>query len=124
MGRYLGTKITALSLHLRLEIGQLSDRHIDVAAADVRSVPEVCGHSDHTPVYPLPLPLMRPAAVVAPPASVPRRPRRQAAREALNPELTVAGHLTCSPSCPSQDYRDRRRRSAPTTSRNKPRGIA
>jgi hypothetical protein len=101
MGRYLGTKITALPLHLRLEIGQLSDRHIDVAAADVRSVPEVCGHSDHAPVYPVPL--MRPAAVVAPPASVPRRSRRQAAREALNPELAVAGHLTAT-LVASRDY--------------------
>jgi len=93
---YLGTEITALSLHLCLEIGQLSDRHIDVAAADVRSVPKVCGHADHAPVYPL-VSLVRSAAAVVPSTSVPRRPRCQAAREALNPELAVAGHLTVIP---------------------------
>lgn len=88
---YLGAKITvvtALSLHLRLEIGQVGDRHVDVAAADVRRVPEVCGHADHAPVYPEPL--MRPTVV--PSTGVPRCPWRQAAREALHPELAVAGH--------------------------------
>ena len=81
--------VAALSLHLRLEIGQLGDRHVDVAAADVRRVSEVCGHADHAPIYPEPL--MRPAIV--PSAGVPRRPWSQAAREALHPELAVAGHV-------------------------------
>lgn len=66
----------------------MGDRHVDVAAADVRRVPEVCGHADHAPVYPEPL--MRPTVV--PSTGVPRCPWRQAAREALHPELAVAGH--------------------------------
>lgn len=89
---YLGAEIAVvatLPLHLRLEIGQLGDRHVDIAAADVRRVPEVCGHADHAPVYPEPL--MRSAVV--PSASVPRCPWRQAARETLHPELAVAGHV-------------------------------
>lgn len=60
------------SLHLRLQIGQLRDRHVDVAAADVRRVPEICGHADHAPVYPEPL--VRPAVVTS---IVPRRLRGQ-----------------------------------------------
>lgn len=88
---YLGAKVTvvtALPLHLRLKVGQLGDRHVDVAATDVRRVPEICGHADHAPVYPEPL--MRPAVV--PSTGVPRRSWRQAAREALHPELAVPGH--------------------------------
>lgn len=55
----------------------------------MRGVPEVRWHPDHASVYPVPL--VRPAA--APPAPVTtRRPRCQAAREALHPELAVAGH--------------------------------
>lgn len=82
---------TTLPLHLRLEIGQLRDRHVDVTAADVRRMPEVRGHADHTPVYPEPL--VRPAVVTP---IVPRRSRGQTARETLHPEFTVASHLTVS----------------------------
>jgi len=91
VGAYLGTKVAVksiLPLHLRLEVSQLCDRHVDVAAADVRRVPEVGGHPNHAPVYPEPL--MWPAAVSS---AVPRRPWCQAARETLHPELIVAGHL-------------------------------
>lgn len=91
---YLGAKVdveSALPLHLRLQVGQLRDRHVDVAAADVRRVPEVRGHADHAAVYPEPL--VRPTAVSP---VVPRRPWRQAARKTLYPELVVAGHLSLS----------------------------
>jgi len=74
---------------LRLEVGQLSDRHVDVAAADVCCVSEIRGHTDHASVYPEPL--MRPTTV---PPVVPRWPWSQAARETLHPELVVAGHLS------------------------------
>lgn len=89
---YLGAEIAVVAtfpLHLRLEIGQLGNRHVNVAAADVRRVPEVCGHADHAPVYPEPL--MRPAVV--PSAGVPRRLWCQAARETLHPKLAIAGHV-------------------------------
>lgn len=81
------TTVETLPLHLRLEVGQLGDRHVDVAAADVRRVPEVRGHADHAPIYPEPL--MRSAAA---PSVAPSRLWCQAARETLHPELVVAGH--------------------------------
>lgn len=89
---YLGAKVsvvTTLPLHLRLEVGQLGDRHVDVAAADVRHVSEIRGDADHAPIYPEPL--MRPGVV--PSTGVPRRPWRQTAREALHPEFAVTGHV-------------------------------
>lgn len=88
LGAEIGIK-TTLPLHLCLEVGQLGNRHVDVAAADVRCVSEIRGHADHAPVYPEPL--MRPATV---PPVVPRWPWRQAARETLHPELVVASHLS------------------------------
>lgn len=83
----------ALPLHLGLKVGQLGDRHVDVAAADVRRMSEVRGDADHAPVYPEPL--MRPAVVLSP-GGIPGRPRCQAAGEALHPELAVAGHVAVS----------------------------
>lgn len=91
---YLGTDISvvpAFPLHLRLQIGQLRDGHVDVAAAYVRGVSEVRRDTDHAPVYPELLPLLLRPAVPRP-----RRPLGHAARETLHPEFAATGHLAMS----------------------------
>lgn len=91
----LGTDvISTLPLHLRLEIRQLRDRHVDVAAADVRGMPEVCRYSDHAPVYSQPTVLLLLRSSAAATVSRSRGPRlSQTAREALDQQFCAAGHL-------------------------------